>query len=285
VSYTGNAAADAALTSAAAATVSYLASGSSDATFSADGRVIQTYSAAGSANTSFTVVADSAIPIWDAIVTEKSWDLVNVRMGGLKVGTYNNNAELGVGGVVCNGTAGFTAVNKITEFSTDGTLSGNSDVAVPTEKAVKTYVDAAAGGAGFASYCSVYLSGQTLTTDTDTKITFDTEKWDNNSEFDAVTNHRFVAKVAGVYHVSVQLMYLSLTQGVVVQCKIKKNGTVVKIRSQCHYAGVNEYVGIVGDVELDVDEYIEIWGEHEKGSDVDINSNVIATFLDIHRIA
>lgn len=34
-----------------------------------------------------------------------------------------------------------TLVNPITEFSTDGTLSGNSDAAVPTEKAVKTYVD------------------------------------------------------------------------------------------------------------------------------------------------
>jgi hypothetical protein len=34
------------------------------------------------------------------------------------------------------------AGNQINEFSTDGTLSGDSDTAVPTEKAVKTYVDA-----------------------------------------------------------------------------------------------------------------------------------------------
>ena len=43
----------------------------------------------------------------------------------------------------------------INEFSTDTTLAGNSDVAVPTEKAVKTYVDAlsrvpAGGVSGFA---------------------------------------------------------------------------------------------------------------------------------------
>jgi len=36
---------------------------------------------------------------------------------------------------------GLTVVNAITEFSTDGTLGGNSDSALPTEKAVKTYVD------------------------------------------------------------------------------------------------------------------------------------------------
>lgn len=35
------------------------------------------------------------------------------------------------------------------EISTDGTLAGDSDTAVPTEKAVKTYVDANAGGASY----------------------------------------------------------------------------------------------------------------------------------------
>jgi hypothetical protein len=41
---------------------------------------------------------------------------------------------------------GLTIVNAITEFSTDGTMGGDSDSAVPTEKAVKAYVDGAAGG-------------------------------------------------------------------------------------------------------------------------------------------
>ena len=37
----------------------------------------------------------------------------------------------------------------INEFSTDGTLVGNSDSAVPTEKAVKAYIDAAGGGISY----------------------------------------------------------------------------------------------------------------------------------------
>ena len=41
---------------------------------------------------------------------------------------------------------GLTLVNAITEFSTDDTLSGDSDSAVPTEQAVKAYVDGGAGG-------------------------------------------------------------------------------------------------------------------------------------------
>jgi hypothetical protein len=40
----------------------------------------------------------------------------------------------------------FATGATVNEFSTDGTLSGNSDTAVPTEQAVKTYVDNAIGG-------------------------------------------------------------------------------------------------------------------------------------------
>ena len=37
---------------------------------------------------------------------------------------------------------------SINEFSTDGTLSQNSDVKVPTQRAVKTYVDAISSSSG-----------------------------------------------------------------------------------------------------------------------------------------
>ena len=45
-----------------------------------------------------------------------------------------------------SGKLTFPIGTGINEFSTDGTLAGDSDDAVPTEKAVKTYVDAAGGG-------------------------------------------------------------------------------------------------------------------------------------------
>ena len=75
--------------------------------------------------------------------------------------------------------AGLTLTNAITEFSTDGTLAGDSDSAVPTEKAVKTYVDLTAG--------SGLLSGLTDTTITDISDTellqYDngTSKWINQT--------------------------------------------------------------------------------------------------------
>ena len=49
---------------------------------------------------------------------------------------------LGVTGTATfNTTNGITLQNNVSEFSTDGTLAGNSNTALPTEQAVKTYVD------------------------------------------------------------------------------------------------------------------------------------------------
>ena len=60
----------------------------------------------------------------------------------------------------------------VTEFSTDGTMSGNSDTALPTEKAVRTYVTSQLGGGendltvNTAIVGTVNLSGNSLTTTT-----------------------------------------------------------------------------------------------------------------------
>jgi hypothetical protein len=54
---------------------------------------------------------------------------VNIVVDGVQVGEYN------VSGLTLQ------TGSRINEFSIDGTLSGNSDTVVPTEQAVKTYVD------------------------------------------------------------------------------------------------------------------------------------------------
>ena len=60
------------------------------------------------------------------------------------------------------GGGGGTSVN---EFSTDGTLGGNSDDALPTEKAVKTYVDAQ-----IATVSSVIVNPVSVTSDSTADI-------------------------------------------------------------------------------------------------------------------
>jgi hypothetical protein len=55
--------------------------------------------------------------------------------GSVGIGTVSPQANLHV-----NGNMRLQAGGPINEFSTDGTLSGNSDAAVPTEKAVRTFI-------------------------------------------------------------------------------------------------------------------------------------------------
>lgn len=78
-------------------------------------------------------------------------------------------------GVMNPDTAAFTVLTMggvpITSFTTDTTLSGNSDTAIPTEKAVKSYVDNAVGDAVRLTIRHVYSDttaeiGQVLLVDT-----------------------------------------------------------------------------------------------------------------------
>jgi hypothetical protein len=86
-------------------------------------------------------VADSndVLPIVDVGTPEtKKITITNIFGSPTAIGSVTPNSAvfttLEVGGV------------QIDEFSTDGTLSGDSDTALPTEKAVKTYVDNAVSG-------------------------------------------------------------------------------------------------------------------------------------------
>lgn len=52
-----------------------------------------------------------------------------------------DNSAGAIFSILNNGSMSINSGQGITEFSTDTTLAGNSDTALPTEKAVKTYVD------------------------------------------------------------------------------------------------------------------------------------------------
>jgi len=93
----------------------------------------------------------------------------------------------------------------VTEFSTDGTMAGNSDAAVPTEKAVKTYVDNSPE-----SMCAflVYKSADQLNAVGDSNpievlVVFGTELFDVGSNF---ANNRFTAPATGRYLLVAQVM-------------------------------------------------------------------------------
>ena len=68
------------------------------------------------------------------------WILNEGVMSDLEVTTGDLNVTAGNVDIAA-GTLGLASGTTITEFSTDGTLAGNSDNAVPTEKAVTTFMN------------------------------------------------------------------------------------------------------------------------------------------------
>ena len=79
----------------------------------------------------------------------KDADPVSIRQAIAKLGRkLGPTASPTFAGIVVDSltTDEITLINTINEFSTDGTLGGNSDLAVPTEKAIKTYISASGGG-------------------------------------------------------------------------------------------------------------------------------------------
>jgi hypothetical protein len=67
------------------------------------------------------------------VIVDDNSKKIEIQSDGSVVGTFDQSGLSLISG------------SAISEFSTDGTLVGNSDTAVPTEKAVKTYIDTEAG--------------------------------------------------------------------------------------------------------------------------------------------
>jgi hypothetical protein len=175
-------------------------------------------------------------------------------------GEFDNNL------VKINGTLQLPNGTSINEFSTDTTLSGNSDDAVPTEKAVKTYVDSATGNS---SGCRVYRStAQSIPGATWTKVQFDTEDYDNQNEYDNSVNYRFTAKIAGVYQVSATVIYTGSAANTRTLTNIYKNGANFAAGNDSSSVSTSQGQTVGVPIKLEVGDYIEIYTYQSSGSAV-----------------
>ena len=115
-----------------------------------------------------------------------------------------------------SGTTTIVAVTS-TGAAVTGTLSASGNITA----------SGATGGIGYGPAFSAYLSdNQSITTTTFTKIQFNTEEFDTNSNYDNATNYRFTPTVAGYYQVQVSLIPNSTTSQSAVA--IYKNGSQFK---------------------------------------------------------
>jgi hypothetical protein len=107
-----------------------------------------------------------------------------------------------------------------------------ADSSVTTEKIAAgavTQLDLATGVAGTGPAFSVYRasSGQSATAGVWTKVQFQTEEFDTNSNYDNVTNFRFQPTVAGYYSFA-WMVYLTTASAANMYCSLYKNGVIFK---------------------------------------------------------
>ena len=75
-------------------------------------------------------------------------------------------------------------------------------------------------------------SGQSIPAATITKVTFNTEEFDEGGCYDNSTNYRFTPGVAGVYLISASIAITNLPTGKFTQIRAYKNGSLMEDFSQ-----------------------------------------------------
>jgi hypothetical protein len=87
------------------------------------------------------------------------------------------------------------------------------------------------GGANTPAFSAKMSGTQTISHNTSTKVTFDTEVFDTDSAYDHSTNYRFTPQTAGKYSVSHMLYLDGQGQGNlrIFSARIHKNGSLVGI--------------------------------------------------------
>ena len=111
---------------------------------------------------------------------------------------------------------------------------------------------------------SVYPSATVTISSAVQKVGFNTENYDTGSNFDATTNYRFTAPVAGFYHFNVQVGLASAgaLNSETFQISLYKNGSSIKLSQQLVGDGTAKVLPrptIVCDLQLAASDYIEVF--------------------------
>lgn len=145
----------------------------------------------------------------------------------------------------------------------------------------------ASAAVGFASRFRAYRTDvQAIVDSAFDKVEFNLEQYDDNSEYDHVTNFRWTCKVAGKYHIDACVPMAALAVGKTCWLVAKEGGDtdILCGEERPGFGGqVSPQVG--GDYEFAVDEYVEIWIFQNSGGALNTYHNYGDPTFNIHRIA
>ena len=103
---------------------------------------------------------------------------------------------------------------------------------------------------------------------------FDTEIFDSDSKYDNSSNYRFTPTVAGKYHVTAKVNYVDANaEGKFQEVYIYKNGSSVHSHRTrtASSSGRDKSTEVNAIVDLDADDYLEAYTQHNTGSSLNIN--------------
>ena len=106
-------------------------------------------------------------------------------------------------------------------------VSGTTTLTLPTTSGTVITTGSTFGGTGPA-FSATTSSTLSISTGTNTKIPFNTEDWDTNSNYDNVTNYRFTPTIAGYYQVNIKIQLDNTGSGGETYTAVYKNGSIYK---------------------------------------------------------
>lgn len=142
-------------------------------------------------------------------------------------------------------------------------------------------------GGGFTSSARANISGAkpSIPTGTITKVQFNGEIYDTDSEYDNVTNYRFTPTETGLYNVSATVRWFDfLSTGVINNIYIYRSGSLYSKNEYKSGVSVNNTISINDVVQITAGQYIEIFVDHAHGSNRQLNDGTSQSHFSVTRI-
>lgn len=128
-------------------------------------------------------------------------------------------------------------------------------------------------------------SNQSISDVTITKVALDTEQYDPGSNFDAVTNNRFVAPVTGYYVVTGQVTMQTTGSGKRVIAYIYKNGSAYAEAPTSTGVSTNNGSNISDIIPLNATDYLELFVYQDSGGAINVKGTAAETYMAAHLIS
>ena len=160
---------------------------------------------------------------------------------------------------------------------------GVIDPVANQDAATKKYVD----DRTYTSRARAYraTTNQTIPNAIWAKIELNAETYDEQGEFDPITNYRFTATKAGYYQVNVVVLCYPTVGGHLHIIRLYKNGAAwISSHTQ---NSIGDYFGVVfaDIVYLAANDYLELYFNQQTGSDEDVYYGENNTFMAIHKLS